>query len=341
MTETPTKPAARPARGGAKKSAPAARAGRVTGGLALILATIALAGGGYLWYTLLYQRQELLATDVVGGLQQLEQENRELRETLAALEQETTALRETSDTLAGGVERIQNDLARNRADWLLAEAEQLLVVANHRLQLARDVGSALAALRAADRQLTLTGNPNLLPVRRELAREIAQLEGFERADVPGMSLKLANLAEQLERVPLAVAPKPPEAAAAGARPDGWRALTRGLWADMQGLVRVRYQAEGQKPLLAPDQQYFLRENLRLMLYGAQHALLQGNVALYRQNLKAAIRWVREYYDLTSQVTAAMLADLERLEGARVAGALPGISGSLELLRQVSGRRGGA
>lgn len=328
-------------KGGVKSASASARTGRVRGGLALIFSLIALIGGGYLWYMLLYERPDLLATDVVGKLGGVERELAELRSTVASVEQEAATLQESSATVQAGLERIRNDLLKNRADWAFAEAEQLLVIANHRLQLARDVGSALAALRATDRLLQSLADPNLLAVRRTLAREITSLEALEKTDTAGMSLRLVQLAEQADRLPLAGAARAaPETVAVSAPTDqDWRASARDLWQDLKSLVRIRYHSEGQKPLLAPEQHYFLRENLRLMLFGAQHALLQGNIAVYQQNLKAAIQWVRDYYDLTSQVTAAALSDLEKLADARVTAEMPNIAGSLTALREAKTRRG--
>lgn len=312
------------------------------GGLALIFSLIALISGGYLWYILLYERPDLLATDVVGKLAGVERNMAELRDTVASVEQETSTLQESSSTVQAGLERIRNDLLKNRTDWVLAEAEQLMVIASHRLQLARDVGSALAALRATDRLLQSLADPNLLPVRRALAQEIASLEALEKTDTAGMSLRLAQLAEQSDRLPLAGAGRvaPETVAATEPANQDWQASARDLWQDLKSLVRIRYHSEGQKPLLAPEQHYFLRENLRLMLFGAQHALLQGNIAVYQQNLKSAIQWVRDYYDLTSQVTVAALADLEKLASARVVAEMPNIAGSLTALRDARNRRGG-
>lgn len=328
-------------KGGRTRANGSPRAGRVRGGLALIFSLIALIGGGYLWYVLLYERPDLLATDVVGKLGGLERELGELRGAVASVEQEAATLQESNATVQAGLERIRTDLLKNRADWAFAEAEQLLVIANHRLQLARDAGSALAALRATDRLLQSLADPNLLAVRRTLAREIASLEALEKTDTAGMSLRLVQLAEQADRLPLAGAARAaPEIVAVSAPADqDWRASARDLWQDLKSLVRIRYHSEGQKPLLAPEQHYFLRENLRLMLFGAQQALLQGNIAVYQQNLKAAIQWVRDYYDLTSQVTVAALSDLEKLADARVTAELPNIAGSLTALREAKTRRG--
>lgn len=325
-----------------------ARTSRFSGGLALMLAAIALVGSGYLGYLLLFEHPELIGTDIAGRLEQVEGQGGELREQLDGLTEQTQVLRDHQDAIQTMLDKIHTDLARNRTEWLLTESEQLLVIANHRLQMARDVRSALSALRAADQQLKLVVNPNTLPVRKELAREIGLLDALEKIDVNGIALRLGTLAEGMERLPLALEarwPKDKTGAAkdkkADDRPEadsGWRAAWRNLWRDLQSLVRLRTDVETQKPLLPPEQQYFLRENLRLMLYGAQNALLQGSVATYQQNVRAAGRWVREYYDVNTQAVAATLAELDKLAAVKLTAELPDISASLETLRRLSGRR---
>lgn len=315
------------------------RTGRVSSGLALILATIAVLGTGYLWYTLVYQRQDLLQADVTGTLARLDSESQDLRKKLAEAGDQLALAVETQDTMKTAIEKIQADLGRNRAEWIVSEAEQLLLIANRRLQLARDVSSALAALRAADRQIELLASPALLPVRRELAREITLLESVERTDVAGISLKLGTLADTVDRLPLArelqVAVAQAPQVDSGAASDS---PAREMWRDLLSLVRIRHHEAAQKPLLPPEQQYFVRENLRLMLLGAQHALLQSHVATYRQNLETAEGWVQEYFDPESQTVAVVKSDLEKLRAAAVMTEMPDITASLEMLRKVSRRR---
>lgn len=329
------KPAAEPVREGRRVA--------LNAGLALILASLAVIASGYLWFLLLFEHPEMLRTDVAGNVARLTEQAGQLREDMDTAETDVIDLRENQDALKIAVEKINNDLARSRTEWMLTEAEQLIIIANNRLHLARDVGSALAALRAADRQLNLIGNPNLIPVRRELAQEIAQLEAIEKTDVAGFALKLSNLAESVDRLPLALEvknrPAPqvekPEPAAA---PGGWRASARSLWTDLSSLVRIRHSEETVKPLLAPEQQFFLRENLRLMLYGAQQGLLQGHVSIYHQNLRTAARWLRDYFDVNAPAVTGARNDIDKLLGARVTGQLPDLSASLEALRRASGRR---
>jgi uncharacterized protein HemX len=327
----------------APKKPGVARRGVASGGLALILALISLIGSAYLWYALLYSRHELLATDVIGTLTRLDAQDKELRESLAPLEEDFVQVRETQVTIRASLDKLQNEMVRNRTEWMLSEAEQLLVIANHRLQLARDVSSAISALRAADRQLTLVPSPELLPIRREIAREINQLEAIEKTDIAGIALKLANLADSVDRLPLVIQAKGAPAApvstiVADAKPGSWRESARGLWNDLLGLVRIRYDVENRAPLLAPEQQYFLRENVRLLFYGAQHAILQGNVTIYRRNLDTARRWIKDYFDTQTQAVINLQAELETLSGVKLAADLPVISASLDMLRRLPGRK---
>jgi uncharacterized protein HemX len=315
------------------------RSGRVSSGLALILSAIAVLATGYLWYTLVYQRQDLLRADVTGTLARLERETQELRKGLTESGDRLALTVETQETMKSALEKMQADLGHNRAEWIVSEAEQLLLIANRRLQLARDVSSALAALRAADRQIDLLASPALLPVRRELAREITLLESVERTDVAGISLKLGTLADAVDRLPLArelqvAVAQAPQAESAG----GPASPAREMWQDLLSLVRIRHHEAAQKPLLPPEQQYFVRENLRLMFLGAQHALLQSHIATYQQNLETAQRWVQEYFDPESQTVAVVKADLEKLRATSVMTEMPDISASLETLRKVSRRR---
>ena len=326
----------------AAKTAPA-RGRSISAGLALILAAIAVIASGYLWYALLYQRQELLGTDVIGRLTQLENDNREFRESIAATDGTVTELRDTQEVLKAGFEKMQSDFAHSRTEWVLAEAERLLLLANHRLQLARDARSALGALRAADQQLNLLANPKYLPIRREIAREITALEALEKTDIAGMALKIASLAESVDRLPLLADARLASLSAptrsAAAETGDWRRNARSLWEDVLSLVRVRSDLQVQKPLLPPEQSYFVRENVRLMLFGAQQALLQGNVTVYRNNLKTATQWLRDYFDTNTQVIATTIAELDALANARIVGELPDISASLEALRRLQTQKG--
>ena len=331
-----------------KKPAHDSRQGRVRGGLAVILATLALIASGYLWYVMFHENADLFARDIVGALDRIESDSNQALETVANAEKDIKTLKETQDAIQAALEKTNSDLRRNRLEWSLTETEQLMIIANNRLQLARDSHSALAALRAADQQLEQLAMPKFLPVRRELAREISLLESHEKLDVSGITLRLATMADNVDQLPLALdirwraieeakIPVKEDDARVGGADGHWRQTARSLWQDILSLVRIRHDVATQRPLLPPEQQYFLRENLRLMLYGAQQALLQGGVPTYQQNLKTAQRLLKDYFDVEAQIVTTMQTELTRLQTMKILTDMPNITASLTILRRLNGR----
>ncbi len=113
-----------------------------------------------------------------------------------------------------------------------------------------------------------------------------------------------------------------------------------LWGDIMSAISIRTNVESYKPLLPPEQQYFLRENLRLMILGAQQAALRADHNTYRNNLKSAKRWAREYFDTRSKPLSHLINELGALGKATLATAKPNISGSLKEIRKVSRKKAG-
>lgn len=312
----------------------------LSGGLALILASISLIITAYLWY-MAVEKQGLFDQDIVGKLEQLENATGSLERGAASNEQDIQLLQETQDTLRNAVDKLSADLGKSRTAWMLAEAEELMIIANHRLHLARNIRLALAALQAADGQLKQLTDPNLLPVRKILAEEISRLESLERVDIPGLALKIHGLVSMIDQLPLAQGMQFKRTEAdpvAGTRSNNWRQFAREVWHDFFNLVRIRNSNETRKPLLPPEQQYFLRENLRLMLYGAQLAILERDEAVYKQNLNAARQWIGEYYDTNAQIVATVQNDIDKLTKVSVKSDLPDISASLQALRKAASKK---
>lgn len=315
--------------------------------MALLLAVLALAAGGYLGYVY-YEKQQPLNAELRTALKDIRSDTAQIEEKRAALQAALQKELDTfkgqldhtsdvQDTLRRAVDKMISDLGRNRNDWVLAEAEQLLLMANYRLQLARDTQTAVVALRAADRRLEQLADPALLPIRKLIADEITEVQSLGRADVPGIALQLGSLANAVGKLPLDTDRtfRPLSTAAVSQATEdegsGWRFL-REMWHDLIGLVRIRVSANVQKPLLSPEQSYFLQENLRLMLYGAQLAALHGDSATYRQNIDSAQAWIKDYFDADAQAVNNAQQELGRLINEKIVIEPPNISGSLDALR---------
>lgn len=303
------------------------RTGRFAAGMAMVLAIIAVLASGYVGYLVNSKRG---LTDAKGRLFNVEQETTQLQELTQQMNQELSTQRETQDMLKTSVQTLHDEIGKGRRAWLLAETANLLVIAQHRLAYARDPSQALEALRAADRQLQQLGDPSYQPVRKILEREIAALETFRRLDLSGMAQRLGQLAGRVDSLPLAPLPQEPTAA------DGESGFAREVWKDLRDLVRIRTTTDVRRPLLLPEHKYFLRENLRLMLYGAQVALLHGDIATLELNARAAHKWLADYYDANNSAVRAASAELEATLKSRPAD-LPDISASLTSLRELTAR----
>ena len=250
-------------------------------------------------------------------------------------------------TTEAAMEDVTKLVAGGRRSWQISEVEHLLLIANDRVQLLGDLDGASTALQLADSRMATINDPALLPAREQLANELAQLAATPRVDTRAIALKLASLIRQVPELPLTrIAPTdfvPPAqtddtASGAEAMADaGKRALHMAKQA-LKQMVVVRKADEPTRPLLPPDQDYFLRQNLILKLETARLAVLRGEATVYRDALQTALTWVGGNFDTDNRGVQAMQAELSALSGERVAQARPNISASLQAVQQLIATR---
>ncbi|MGH6885229.1 MAG: uroporphyrinogen-III C-methyltransferase [Geminicoccales bacterium] len=219
------------------------------------------------------------------------------------------------------------------------EIEQYLRMANRAAQLARDPVMALAALRIADDRLRALDDPAYTPVREQVGTEIDALEALPQIDVEGIALRLGRLASRVDELPLAVRDED-TVMAAGDEPVEEPGFWSRTWAAVRGalksLVSVRRTDEDAAPMLAPEQEYFLRENLRLQLETARLALLRGDEANFTASLRQAREWLESYFETDRTRIVRVTERLEKLAELKLQPELPDLSGSLAALRDVGG-----
>jgi len=281
-----------------------------------------------------------------------------LDEAQAQLQQRESEMREA---LNGVYQR----LGRSTADWKAAEAEYLLLIANHRLRLARDRDTAVAALEAADERLRDTGDPGWIPIREAIASELAALRAVDLPDLPGLAGRIAGLIDQVgglrlrgpapaaphpagnaEAVPSKPVPAsgaetapPTPVAVSGAEtspaeePHSMESLLRDGLKGLQSVLEIRRHDRPVVAMLAPEQQYFVFQNLKLQLQAARLGALQADPALYRSSLQTAESWLGELFDPEDPAPRAMQGALGQLLAIDVRPQLPDVSTSLKHLRE--------
>ena len=318
--------------------------------LALLLALAATALVAWQWHDTRQrfdeQRQDVAArlsrSDAVSGeARSLAGQSRDdLRDVVARLGQLEARMVETQNQRLA-LESLYRDFSGSRDEWVLAEIEQALVIANQQLELAGNVRAALIALENADTRLARLDRPQLTALRRVISQDIERLNAAPNVDVVGMALSLDNVMAAVDTLPLAMEerPLPSEDAVAPVSGSFWRNLWQETLQDLRRLVRIQNAEKPEAPLLSPEQAFFLRENLKLRLLGARLALLARDQKSFKADLDAASAWLQRYYDARSKAVTAALSTVKKLAQSEVGIELPDISASLDAARNLRTVRG--
>ena len=267
---------------------------------------------------------------------------------LQSLEEKLASQRELIATQQRQIDHNARELLeagnRTRTDWLLAEAEYLLRIANQRLMIEKDIRGAMSALEAADEVLNESDDIGVYPVRQQLAREILALKGLTGVDRTGLYLTLEAAIDSIhqltdqalisENAPgFVVSAAQGESAGTGEEPGAVVQAWNKVKATLMQVVVVRRMDEPVKPLLSPDQSAYARLNLQLMLEEAEMAVLRGNQPLYERALTKARTTIDDWYNASNPRVTALSDTLAELAGKNVDPELPDISQSLDLLKE--------
>lgn len=308
--------------------------------LAMVIALAAGGGSYYVWQQHLIAEQDraVLQQSIEQLLEVVEQKDQaqllrieQLREHQhSSVEQRVAALEQSLPDLS-------QQLSLQQRDWTLAEVDYLLRLADHRLQLNHDIPTAIAALSQAREQLIKRTNGNFTSVADTINENINILSRLEQNNINRIIARLGELISALDTLPFAgqttrteqpqQAPAPlAEGAEFSDRVKYWG---RVVWRDLKSLVTIRRSAEISRPLMNPEQRYFLQAQLRLKLESARLAAMGHNQPLYRASLEEASSWLSRYYDSSDSAVIKSDATLNELLGISVDPELP----SLQALRQ--------
>ena len=186
----------------------------------------------------------------------------------------------------------------------------------------------MGALRQADERLARYDQPRLEGVRRAIARDLERVRAAAVADLPTLGIRLDDAVRLVDELPLVSTAEPRRAAVAAAPASAasepaqagpewlqgwkntWNSATARAWAEVKSLVRVTRIDHPEAMLVAPEQAYFLRENLKLRLLTARLALMSRQFDSAQADLQGALRVLDRYFDKGARRTVHA-ADLIR------------------------------
>lgn len=202
--------------------------------------------------------------------------------------------------------------------WLLAQSDFLVKLAGRKLWSDQDVTTAAALLKSADASLADMNDPSLIAARRAITEDIASLSAASQVDYDGIILKLNQLSNQVDNLRLAdndndSAPMDSDDTELSSTLSEWRQnLVKSWHSFMDSFITIRRRDDTAVPLLAPNQDIYLRENIRSRLLVAAQAVPRHQNETYKQSLDNVSTWVRAYYDTEDAATKSFLETLDAL-----------------------------
>ncbi|MTD39165.1 uroporphyrinogen-III C-methyltransferase [Erwinia sp. CPCC 100877] len=306
--------------------------------LSVIAIAIALAAGAglYTWNKRQADSQaastQTLAAQVTALQQQLARQKTELESRLQQQQSRLDAAQQREQAMEKSLEETREKIASvtgvDANNWLLAEADYLVKLAGRKLWSDQDVATASALLKSADSRLGQMNDPSLIAVRRTLNSDIASLAGVSQIDFDGIILRVNQLSNQVDNLRLADndnddAPMDADSKELSGSLSEWRQnLTRSWHNFMDSFITIRRRDATEVPLLAPNQDIYLRENIRSRLLIAAQAVPRHQDEVYKQSLETVATWVRTWYDTNDVTTKGFLDELEALSQQSIAMELP-------------------
>ena len=222
------------------------------------------------------------------------------------------------------LEDLIQSLSRSRDENLLVDVEAALRMALQQGAITGSTEPLVLVLRQSDERLARYSQPRLDGVRRAIARDLDRVRSAGALDIASLTIKLDEAMRMVDELPLLAVAEPrrdlpraaatpasaPRAGAAASAPSaawlpaGWAAAWQrtwsGLWDEVRALVRVTRIDHPDAALLAPEQAYFLRENLKLKLLNARLALLSRQFPTAQADLIAAQAMIDRYFDRSTR-----------------------------------------
>ncbi len=237
-------------------------------------------------------------------------------------------------------------MAMQSADERLAHAKQPRLD-NVRRALARDL-DRLRATRVADvntLSIRLDEAVRLVDDLPLLNQPEATVAGNAAGGSPATPAAAKPAATASGKNAKATKPATPASAPEPAEPGwsdrllGWTTSAAStVWNEARALVRITRVRQPEAMLLAPEQGFFLRENVKLRLLNARLALLSRQTSIAQADLQAVLASLPRYFQGESRKTQLLVSMIEDVASQSKLTTLPRPDDTLAALATVSGGR---
>lgn len=225
---------------------------------------------------------------------------------------------------------------RQPSDWLIHEAEYLIRVAARTVWLEHDTTAAIGLLKNADSRLADLNDPAFLPARELVHQDIKSLELMPTLQTDEVVLTLMAMNKQVAMLPLAMVDVGAEAQTnqeLSSDINDWQANLTKTWKKfIDDFIRVRQRTGMVEPLVTPEQQQHLKQNLKLKIQLASWAASERKDDIYQKALADIQQWFAEFFDLEEEKNQRFLQAVAELQTKRISFDYPSELSSLTAIR---------
>ena len=269
-------------------------------------------------------------------LAQLESANKATQNKIAQVEELINAKSHEIVGLQSQINKVSAQAnAQQPTDWLFSEADFLLKNALRKLVLDNDVDTAVSLLKLADETLAKVNNSQSAAIRSAINQDLKQLLSVAGVDQNAVMQKLSQLANTVDELPVLDVNFGDDQNAtklSDSLSDWAENAEKSATSFLNHFIRIspKHGAD-RKELLAPNQDIYLRENIRLRLQLAIMAVPRQQNELYKQSLEAVASWIRSYFDTNAEVTQSFLKSVDELSEVSIYVDVPSQLQSLSML----------
>lgn len=269
-------------------------------------------------------------------LAQLESANKATQNKIAQVEELINAKSHELVGLQSQINKVSAQAnAQQPTDWLFSEADFLLNNALRKLVLDNDVDTAVSLLKLADETLAKVNNSQSAAIRSAINQDLKQLLSVAGVDQNAVMQKLSQLANTVDELPVLdvnFGDDQNSTKLSDSLSDWAENAEKSATSFLNHFIRIspKHSAD-RKELLAPNQDIYLRENIRLRLQLAIMAVPRQQNELYKQSLEAVASWIRSYFDTNAEVTQSFLKSVDELSEVSIYVDVPSQLQSLSML----------
>lgn len=233
------------------------------------------------------------------------------------------------------LQKVGNMSGSDKASWLLSDADFLLNNAVRKIVLDNDIETAKNLLLEADQVLAKL--PNSTSLREAIKADLNTLANLNNVDQNTLMQRVASLTTKLDDLPIFENEQNQniENDQVTDSLEDWQSnLEKNASSFLDRFIRVsKRNATDEKAFVAPNQEIYLRENIRLRLQIAILAIPRQQNELYKKSLQTVSSWIRSYFDTTNENVKTFLKEIDELSDETIYVDAPDTLQSLKALQQ--------